>query len=66
MLEQLIKLVEQNAGEAIFLNPAAPGRYKEAAVMEVAKQIFGRLQPQIERGNLIGLATMLKVMMLRP
>lgn len=60
MLEQLIKLVEQNAGEAIFLNPAVPEQHKDAAVMEVAKQIFGGLQPQIERGNLAGLATMLK------
>jgi hypothetical protein len=60
MLEQLIKLVEQNATEVIFLNPAVPHQYKGAAVMEVANQIFGGLQPQIERGNLVGLATMLK------
>lgn len=60
MLDQLIKLVTQNAGEAIFLNPAVPEQHKEAAVMEVANQICSGLQPQIERGNLGGLATVLK------
>jgi hypothetical protein len=60
MLEQLIKLVQQNAGEAILMNPAVPKQHKDAAVMEVAQQIFGGLRVPIERGNLAGLATMLQ------
>ena len=52
MLDQLIKLVEQNAGKAIVNNNAIPNEHNNAAIKEVASQIFGGLQSQAQQGNL--------------
>jgi hypothetical protein len=49
MLDQLIKLVEQNAGEAIVKNKAIPDQHNNAAIQAVAQQIFNGLKSQ---GNL--------------
>jgi hypothetical protein len=40
MLDQLIKLAQQNAGETILMNPEVPQKHKDGAVIEVAHQIF--------------------------
>lgn len=56
MLDQLIKLVEQNAGQAIVNNSAIPNQHNNAAIKEVATQIFNGLQSQAKQGNLQQLA----------
>ena len=38
MIDQLIKLVEQNAGEAIVKNQAIPNQFNNAAIQDVAEQ----------------------------
>lgn len=58
MLDQLIKLVEQNAGKAIVDNAAIPNQHNNAAIKEVASQIFSGLQTQAQQGNLQQLAGM--------
>ena len=52
MLDQLIKLVEQNAGEAIVQNKAIPNQFNQAAIQEVASQIFNGMKGQVGQGNL--------------
>lgn len=51
MIDQLIKLVEQHAGEAIVQNKAVPDQFNSSAIQEVAQQIFGGLQNQVGQGN---------------
>jgi len=52
MLDQLVKLVEQNAGEAIVKNQAIPNQFNNAAMQEVAGSIFDTLKGQVAQGNL--------------
>ncbi len=52
MLDQLLKLVEQNAGDAIVNNQAIPNQFNNAAVKEVASHIFNGLQGQVAQGNM--------------
>ena len=52
MLDQLIKLVEQNAGDAIVKNPSVPNQYNNAAIQEVAGQIFNGFKGQVAQGNM--------------
>ena len=52
MIDQLIKLVQQNAGEAIVNNKALPNQFNNAAIEEVAQQIFTGLQSQVSQGNM--------------
>ena len=56
MLEQLMKLVEQNAGDAIVKNKAIPDQHNNAAIQTVAQQIFSGLQSQASQGNLTQIA----------
>jgi hypothetical protein len=58
MLDQLVKLVEQNAGSAIINNKAIPNEQNSAAIQTVAQQIFSGLQSQAQQGNLQQLAGM--------
>jgi hypothetical protein len=58
MLDQLIKLVEQNAGEAIVKNQAIPNQFNNAAIKDVAEQILGGLQGQVSQGNMQQVASM--------
>lgn len=51
MLEQLIKLVQQNADDDIVKNPAIPNQYNEEAVKEVGNEIYNGMQDQTNRGN---------------
>ena len=37
MLEQLIKLVQQNSGDDIVKNPEVPNEFNNAAIQDVAK-----------------------------
>lgn len=52
MLDQLIKLVQQNAGDAIVKNQAIPNQFNNAAIEDVAQQIFSGLKGQVGQGNL--------------
>lgn len=58
MLDQLIKLVEQNAGDAIVKNQAIPNQFNNAAIQEVAGSIFNSLKGQVAQGNLQQVAAM--------
>ena len=58
MLDQLIKLVEQNAGSAIVQNKAIPDQHNQAAINTVAEQIFSGLKNQASQGNVQQLAGM--------
>jgi len=58
MLDQLVKLVEQNAGEAIVKNQAIPNQFNNAAIQEVAGSIFNTLKGQAAQGNLQQVASM--------
>jgi hypothetical protein len=52
MLDQLVKLVEQNAGKAIVQNDAIPNQFNNAAIQEVAGGIFNAMKGQVAQGNL--------------
>jgi hypothetical protein len=52
MIDQLIKLVQQNADEAIVKNNALPNQFNNAAIEEVARQIFNGMQTQVTGGNM--------------
>jgi hypothetical protein len=58
MLDQLIKLVEQNAGKAIVQNKAIPDQFNQAAIKTVAEQIFNGLKGQASQGNIQQIAGM--------
>ncbi len=60
MLDQLIKLVEQNAGAAIIKNPAIPDQHNEAAIKDVASQIVNGLKSHATSGNLQQIVTLFK------
>ena len=58
MLDELVKLVEQHAGSHIINNPAIPDQYNQAAIKDVASQIFNGLQNQASSGNLTQIISM--------
>lgn len=58
MIDQLIKLVEQNAGDAIIKNKAIPNQFNNAAIEDVAEQIFSGLKGQVGQGNMQQVAAM--------
>jgi len=58
MLDQLVKLVEQNAGKAIVQNNAIPNQFNNAAIQEVAGGIMNTLKGQVGQGNLQQVASM--------
>ena len=52
MLDQLVKLVEQNAGKAIVQNDAIPNKFNNEAIQEVAGGIFNAMKGQVAQGNM--------------
>ncbi len=58
MLDQLMKLVERHAGDAIVKNPAIPNEHNNAAIKDVASQIFSGLQSQATGGNMQNIVSM--------
>jgi hypothetical protein len=44
MLENLLKLVKENAGEAIINNPAIPNAHNDSAIEAATNSIFANLQ----------------------
>jgi hypothetical protein len=60
MLDQLVKLVQQNADDSIVKNQAVPNQFNNAAVQDVAAQIMNGLQGQASQGNVEQIAGMFK------
>ena len=60
MLENLIQLVKDNAGDLITNNSAIPGNAKEGAVADTASTIFEGLKSQVQAGNMGGLIEIVK------
>jgi len=52
MLDQLMKIVEQNARQSILENKAIPDQLNNAAIKEVTNQIYNGLKGQVSAGNL--------------
>lgn len=52
MLDQLMKLVEQNAQQSILENKAIPDQLNNAAIKEVTNKIYNGLQGQVTGGNI--------------
>jgi hypothetical protein len=58
MLENLINLIREQAGDAVINNPAVPNDQNEAVIAQAGQSITGGLQNLISQGNiqeLIGL-----------
>jgi hypothetical protein len=51
MLENLLDLIKENAGETIINNPAIPNEKNEAVMEEAGSSIFSGLQGMLSQGN---------------
>jgi len=51
MLENLLDLIKQNAGEAIINNPAIPNEHNDAAIATAGSSIVDSLKKMISGGN---------------
>jgi uncharacterized protein YidB (DUF937 family) len=60
MLDNLINLVKENAGDAIINNNAIPNENNDAAINSAANSIFDTLKSQASAGNLNGIMDMFK------
>ena len=60
MIDQLIKLVKENAGEQIVKNPAIPDQYNNEAIKISGEEIFNGLKAQVSQGNVQGLTSFFK------
>ena len=52
MLDQLLKLVEQNARQSILENKAIPDQLNNAAIKEVTNQIFNGIKGEVTHGHM--------------
>ena len=57
MLDQLMKIVEQNAGSVVD-NKAIPDQFSNAAIKEITNQIFYGLKGQVSDGNMQGVISL--------
>jgi uncharacterized protein YidB (DUF937 family) len=60
MLDQLINLVKEHAGEAIINNPVIPNDLNNAAIEETAGGIFEGLKNQISEGGISSITNLLQ------
>jgi hypothetical protein len=60
MLDQLIKLVQQNADDTVIKNPAIPNEKNQAVINDLAQNISGGLASQVKQGNLQDVMGMFK------
>ena len=60
MFDQLLKLVKENAGEAIINNPAIPNQQNDAAINTAATGIMDQLKKTISGGGASQLTSLLK------
>lgn len=58
MLENLLKLVKDNAGDAIINNPAVPNHQNNVAIETATTSIFESLKTQISGGNISDFANL--------
>lgn len=52
MLDQILKLVKENSGDAIVNNPAIPNERNDEAIQTTAQSLLKSLQGQAAGGNL--------------
>jgi uncharacterized protein YidB (DUF937 family) len=52
MLENLLELVKQHAGEAVVNNPAIPNEHNDAVIQETTQSITGGLQNMLASGGM--------------
>jgi hypothetical protein len=60
MLDQLIKLVKENAGDAIVNNPEVPNQHNDAVIEETANTIMNTMKGHVSGGNLNDITSLLK------
>ncbi len=60
MLNQLIDLVKEHAGDAIINNSAIPNQKNNAAIKETANSIFKSLKGQLSGGNMGDITDLIK------
>ncbi len=58
MLDQLLKLVEQNARQSILENKAIPDQLNNAAIKEVTNQIFNGIKGEVTQGHIQDVITL--------
>lgn len=58
MLENLLKLVQENAGDAIINNPAIPNEQNQVAIETTTSSIFETLKNEVNSGNLADLGSL--------
>ncbi len=58
MLEQLLHLVKEHAGEAIINNPAIPNEQNNAVISETTTGIFDALKNQVASGGMEGISSL--------
>lgn len=60
MIDKLINLVKQNAGDEIIKNPAIPNDKNDEAMREVGAEINNGLEEEARQGNVQNLISMFK------
>ena len=60
MLENIIDLVRQHAGDAIINNPAIPNEKNEEAVSDASNSIIAGLKGAVANGNIDGVVNLFK------
>ncbi|MBS1974169.1 MAG: hypothetical protein JST13_07435, partial [Bacteroidetes bacterium] len=60
MLDNLIDLIKQHAGEAIINNPAIPNNQNEAAVAEAGNSIVSGLKDMVSQGKIQDVLSLLQ------
>ena len=52
MLENLINLIREQAGDAVISNPAIPNEHNEAVIAQAGQSVTGGLQSLVSQGNI--------------
>ncbi len=60
MLENLLKLVKENAGDAIINNPAVPNQQNDAVIETTTSSIFETLKTQLSANNITDFVNLFK------
>lgn len=60
MIENLINLIKENAGELIVNNQAIANEHNDAAISETGNSIINGLKAEVSKGNIAGLSDILK------
>lgn len=58
MFENLLKLVQENAGDAIINNPSIPNQHNDAAIQTASTGIFDHLKNMASNGGLENVVSM--------